>query len=109
MANDEKPPFHELSAITQQTLANAYWAMDYYFDGLRKSISSIPSGGSEFGEKMKAYADTNVSLMQEFARQLRQARSLQEMASIQMNFMQGALRAFEKQIQSASDAFKKTP
>jgi hypothetical protein len=108
MADHEKLPFHELSAINQQTLATAYWAMDYYFDNLRKTISAIPSGGSEFGEKMKACADKNVSLTQEFARQLRQAKNLQEVYNIQTNFMQEVLRAFEEQTQFASDAFKKT-
>ena len=47
MADHENLPFHELSAINQQTLATAYSAMDYYFDNLRKTISAIPSGGSE--------------------------------------------------------------
>jgi hypothetical protein len=108
MADNEKLPFHELSAVHQQTLASTYWAMDYYFDNLRKTISSIPSGGSEFGEKMKAYADKNVSLMQEFSRQLRQAKNLQDVSSIQTNFMQEVLRAFEEQTQFASNAFKKT-
>jgi hypothetical protein len=75
MADHEKLPFHELSAINQQILATAYWPMDYYFDNLRKTISAIQSGGSEFGEKMKACADKNVSLTQEFARQLRQPRT----------------------------------
>lgn len=90
MADNEKLPFHELSAINQAALANAYWAMDYYFDSLRKTISAIPSGGSVFGEQMKAYAEKNVSLTQEFSRQLRQAKSLQEISSIQTKFMQDA-------------------
>jgi hypothetical protein len=38
MADHEKLPFHELSAINQQTLATAYWAMDYYF-GCGSSVS----------------------------------------------------------------------
>lgn len=108
MADNEKLPFHELSAINQAALANAYWAMDYYFDSLRKTISAIPSGGSVFGEQMKAYAEKNVSLTQEFSRQLRQAKSLQEISSIQTKFMQGALQAFEEQVESTGYAFKKT-
>ncbi len=82
--------------------------MDYYFDSLRKTISSIPSGGSVFGEQMKAYAEKNVSLTQEFSRQLRQAKSLQEISSIQTKFMQDALQAFEEQVESTGYAFKKT-
>ena len=57
---------------------------------------------------MKAYAEKNVSLMQEFSRQLRQAKSLQEISSIQTKFMQDALQAFEEQVKSTGYAFKKT-
>ena len=35
-------------------MARAYSAMDYYFDHLKKTIASAPSGGTEFGEKVKA-------------------------------------------------------
>ena len=30
--------------------------MDYYFDHLKKTVASAPSGGTEFGEKVKACA-----------------------------------------------------
>jgi hypothetical protein len=28
-----------------RVMAPAYWVMDYYFDSLRKVVSSLPSGG----------------------------------------------------------------
>jgi len=37
-------------------------------------IASVPSGGSVFGEMVKAYAEKNVDTTQEFARQLSQAK-----------------------------------
>ena len=43
----------ELSAMGEQTVAHAYSAMDYYFDHLKEAIASAPSGGTEFGEKVK--------------------------------------------------------
>ena len=53
----EKTRGGELSAIGKQTMAQAYSAMDYYFDHLKKTVASAPSGGTEFGEKVKAYAE----------------------------------------------------
>ena len=53
----EKTRGDELSAIGKQTMAHAYSAMDYYFDHLKKTVASAPSGGSEFGEKVKVYAE----------------------------------------------------
>ena len=37
----------ELSAIEKQTIAHAYSAMDYYFDHLKKTVASAPTGGTE--------------------------------------------------------------
>jgi len=41
------------SGVVKQTMAPAYWAMDYYFDNLKKIVSSAPSGGTEFGGTTK--------------------------------------------------------
>ncbi len=41
-------------------------AMDYYFDHLKKTVASAPTGGTEFGEKVKGYAENNIAATQEF-------------------------------------------
>ena len=68
----EKTKGEELSAMGKQTMAHTYSAMDYYFGHLKKTVASVPSGGTEFGEKVKAYAEKNVAATQEFVRDLRQ-------------------------------------
>jgi hypothetical protein len=68
----------ELSAIGKQTMAHAYSAMDYYFDHLKKTVASAPSGGTEFGEKVKACAEQNISATQEFVRDLSYAKDIQD-------------------------------
>jgi hypothetical protein len=51
----EKTQRDELSTtIGKQTMARAYSAMDYYFDHLKKTVASAPSGGTEFGEKVRS-------------------------------------------------------
>ena len=57
---------HEVSAIGKQTIARAYSAMDYYFDHLKETVASAPSGGTEIDEKVKAYAEQNISATQEY-------------------------------------------
>ena len=57
----EKTKGEELSAIGKQTMAHAYSAMDYYFDHLKKTVASAPSGGTEFGE----CAEQNIAATQE--------------------------------------------
>ena len=42
----EKPEGGEFSAVGKQTVARAYSAIDYYFDHLKKTVASAPTGGN---------------------------------------------------------------
>jgi len=97
----------ELSALGKQTMAHAYSAMDYYFDHLKKTVASVPSGGTEFGEKVKAYAEKNVAATQEFVRDLSYAKDIQDMVQIQMEFMRAQLEAFGEQAKDLCEAYLK--
>jgi hypothetical protein len=95
-----------LHAIGKQTMAQAYSAMDYYFDHLKK-IASAPSGGTEFGEKVKVYAEKNIAATQEFVRDLSYAKDIQDMLRIQMEFMRAQLEAFGEQAKDLGEAYIK--
>ena len=97
----------EFSAIGKQTMARAYSAMDYYFDHLKKTVASAPSGGTEFGEKVKACAEQNISATQEFVRELSYAKDIQDILRIQMEFMRSQMETFGEQARDLSDAFVK--
>ena len=101
----EKTQGDELGAIGKQTMAHAYSAMDYYFDHLRKTVASAPSGGTEFGEKVKACADQNIAATQEFVRDLSYAKDIQDMFRIQMEFMRTQMEAFVEQANSIGEAY----
>ena len=103
----EKARGEELSAIGKQTMAHAYLAMDYYFDHLKKAVASAPSGGTEFGEKVKLHAEKNISATQEFVRDLSYAKDIQDMFRIQMEFMRTQLEAFGEQAKDLRDAYIK--
>src|SRR6202008_3960999 len=81
----EKARGEELSATAKQTMAHAYSAMDYYFDHLKKTVASAPTGGTEFGEKVKACAEQNISATQEFVRDLSYAKDTQDMHEFKWN------------------------
>jgi hypothetical protein len=103
----EKTQGGELIATGKQTMPNAYSAMDYYFDHLKKTVASAPSGGSEFGEKVKVYAEKNIAATQEFVRELSYAKDIQDMLRIQMEFMRTQLEAFGEQANSLGEAYIK--
>ena len=46
MAKDQKPA-DQIDAFSKQAMAQAHEALDIYFDFLKKSVSSFPSGGTE--------------------------------------------------------------
>ena len=103
----EKTKGEELSAMGKQTMAHAYSAMDYYFDHLKKTVASVPSGGTEFGEKVKAYAEKNVAATQEFVRDLSYAKDVQDVVQIQTEFMRAQLEAFGEQAKDLGEAYIK--
>jgi hypothetical protein len=106
MAKDRKPA-EELSGLAEQTMEQARGAVDVYFDYLKKAISSTPSGGTELGEKLKSYAEKNVTTTHEFVKQLSQAKDFQEMVRIQTEFMQSLVNAFGEQTRSLGEAYTK--
>jgi Phasin protein len=87
----EKSQGNELSAVGKQTMARAYSAMDYYFDHLKETIASAPSGGTEFGEKVKASAEQNISATQEYVRELTYAKDIQDILRIQTAFVRSQI------------------
>ena len=103
----EKTLGDELSAIGKQTMGHAYSAMDYYFDHLKKTVALAPSGGTEFGVKVKVYAEKNIAATQEFVRELSYAKDIQDMFRIQMEFMRTQLEAFGEQANSLGEAYMK--
>jgi hypothetical protein len=106
MAKDQKP-VEELSGMAKQTIEQARSAVDIYFDTLKRAVSSCPAGGTEFGEKLKSYAERNVVTTHEFVKQLSHAKDFQEMVRIQTEFIQSLVNAFGEQTKSLTEAYSK--
>jgi hypothetical protein len=97
MAKDAKP-LEDLKAnaerALEQTMEQTRGAVDNYFNFLQKTISSYPSGGTDFGEKLKSYAEKNIAATHEFVLKLSQAKDFQDVVRIQNEFMQTQMNAF---------------
>lgn len=106
MLTDLKP-VEQMSAMSQQVMEQARGAVDTYFDLLNKTVSSFPSGGTEFGEMLKSYSEQNIAATHEFIKQLSQAKDFHEMVRIQTEFMQTLLDAFREQTESLGRALTK--
>jgi hypothetical protein len=60
MAKGQKPA-DQMEAFSKDAMAQAHQAIDTYFDFLKKSVSSFPTGGTELGEKLKDQSVQNVT------------------------------------------------
>ena len=118
MAKDPKPmevlnaqakqAVNETKQAVEETKGQALGAADTYFDFLNKTISSFPSGGTEFGEKLKSFAEKNVAATHQFIQQLSQAKDFQDVLRLQTEFMQTQMQTFAEQATSLVEAFTKT-
>ena len=110
MAKDTKP-LEEWNANAQrtleQTMEHTRGVLGQYFKFLEQTLSSYPSGGTEFGEKLKTYAEKNIATAHEYVNKLSQAKDLQDVVRIQTEFMQMQFNAFGDQTKSLGEAFTK--
>jgi hypothetical protein len=107
MAKDRKPA-DEPSVFGTQTMEQARNAVDTYFDYLKKAVSAAPSGGIEYGEKLKSCAEANLATTHEFVRRLSQAQDFSEMVRIQAEFMQSLVNSVGEQAKTLAEAYTKT-
>ena len=106
--DETKQATDRMKQAVEETKGQALGAADTYFDFLNKTISSFPSGGTEFCEKLKSFAEKNVAATHQFIRQLSQAKDFQDVLRIQTEFMQTQMQAFAEQATSLAEAFTKT-
>jgi hypothetical protein len=98
----------QMKQTAEETKAQALNAIDNYFDFINRAISLFPSGGTEFGEKLKNFSERNVVTTQEFVRQLGQAKDFQEAFRLQAEFIQKQMKVFAEQATVLAEAFTKT-
>ena len=107
----ERKPTEDLNAQAKQaveeTKEQALGAADTYFDFLNKTVASFPSGGTDFGEKVKSYAEKNIAATHAFIKQLSRAKDFQDALRIQTEFMQAQMQAIGEQTKKSRQGIYK--
>ena len=106
MVKDRKPA-DQIDAFSKQAMAQAHEALDIYFDFLKRSVSSFPSGGTELGERLKDQSVQNIDTVHELVKRFSQAKDFEEALRIQTEFLQSQLNAFGSQATSLGEAYTK--
>jgi len=106
MAKDTKIS-EEMSSVTKAGMERVREGMDAYFGFLKQIISACPSGGTEFGEKLKRHAEQNLAAVQEYVTKLSQAKTVQDAIHIQTEFVQTQFNAFGEQAKDLVATYSK--
>ena len=104
MAMDTKVS-EEMSSVAKAGIERVREGMNAYFDFLKQTISAYPSGGTEFGEKLKRRAEQNLTAVQEYITKLSEAKTVQDAIRIQAEFMQTQFSAFGEQAKDLTEAY----
>lgn len=111
MAND-KSPQDDLNAQMQrgaeQIREQTRSAIDGYFGFLRQSMASVPSGGTDLGEKLKASAEKSIADTHQFLTEVSQVKDFGELMSLQSEYMQAQIKELSKQLQAFGEAYAKS-
>ena len=104
------PPFEiptDMRKMTEQSLEQVRSAINGYIEFCRRAVPSNIMGGSELSDAILGYAERNVASAFEFAQRLVQVRDLQEVAKLQMEFIQAQLRTMTDQARDLSETVTK--
>jgi hypothetical protein len=101
-------PSTDLQVTAEEAVErNARGVVHSYFDFLHKAIASIPTGGTQFGEKLKSYSQKNIASARDYMHKLSQAKDFREVLRIQVEFAQAQFNAFSEQASDVSEASTK--
>jgi hypothetical protein len=110
MASDRKsqPNFNTEGQLgAEQMRDQTRTAIDTYFGYLRQSVASMPSGGTDVGEKIKSYTEQNVAATHQFLTEVSRAKDFAELMSLQAEFMQKQISEFAQHAQRLGEAYTK--
>ncbi len=80
-------------------------ALAQYFNFLQTAFSSFPMASTALTDKMKTFTEHNIAEAQQFAQNLGQAKSFEDVIRIQTEYMQNQFRAFGEQTKSLAEEF----
>jgi hypothetical protein len=97
----------QVERLVDKTVAQTRGAADDYFSLVQNAFSFTPMGGTELVEKMRSYAEQNISAAGDFLHKLSQAKDFQDIVRIQTEYMQTQFSIWAKQTSGLTEAFTK--
>ena len=97
----------DMRKMTEQSMEQVKTAISAYLDFCKNSVPENVLGGSALGNKIFGYAEVNLAKAFEFVGRLAQVRDPQELAKLQMDFVQGQMQSMTEQAKELGEATTK--
>ena len=97
----------DMRKMTEQSMNQVKTAISAYLDFWKRNVPENVVGGSALSDKIFANAEKNVASAFEFASRLAQVRDVQELAKLQMDFIQAQMQAMTEQAKNLSETTTK--
>ena len=108
---DDKEPFEALTATAEQTAEQitkqTQGAMENYFGWLQKTTSALPWSNTNLNRILLSHATQNVTATFAFVQKLSQAKTFQDVAKIQTEFMETQMNSFNDQAKILGEIYTK--
>ncbi len=98
---------HDISTTMAQSMEQARKAIDNYLQFLQKNMSASPWARTALNEKLKSFAERNVSTAFAFADKLIKAKDFEDLVRIQTEFVQTQLQALSEQAEDVGETATK--
>ena len=97
----------DMRKMTEQTLEQVRTAIHSYIQFFQRAVPADAMGGSELTNKILGYTERNVANAFEFAQRLVQVRDIQDLMSLQAEFVQAQMQAMTEQAKDLSETATK--
>ena len=104
------PPFEiptDMRKMTEQSMEQVRTAINGYLQFFQRAVPGNVMGGNELSNKILNYAERNVANAFEFAQKLVQVKDVQDLAKLQMEFIQAQMQAMTEQAKDLSETTTK--
>jgi phasin family protein len=98
----------DMRKVTEQSMEQVRTAINGYLQFFQRAVPGNVMGGSELSNKILGYAERNVANAFEFAQKLVQVKDVQDLAKLQMEFIQSQMQAMTEQAKDLSEAATKS-
>jgi len=105
------PPFKipaDMRKVTEQSMEQVRTAINGYLQFFQRAVPGNVMGSSELSNKVFGYAERNVANAFEFAQKLVQVKDVQDLAKLQMEFIQSQMQAMTEQARELTEAATKS-